>query len=294
MIIAKLIGGLGNQMFQYAAGRSLAQARNTELKLDLSFLQAETGGSYTKREYELSVFNITPAFATETETASLKKSFNNRYSRALYRKMPFLFSSAYIAERGSQFHKEFFTYPKDTFLEGFWQSEDYFLGIEDIIRHDFSFKEPLSGKNLELAQKIQGTNSVSLHIRRGDYVTNQNAFNFHGICAPEYYKAGVAKIREKTGNMELFIFSDDADWCRKNLVFDQPATHVDHNSGPKSCEDMRLMSLCKHNIIANSSFSWWGAWLNANKQKIVIAPEKWFNDPSKQSDAIYPKTWIKL
>ncbi|MGZ3865824.1 MAG: alpha-1,2-fucosyltransferase [Bacteroidia bacterium] len=292
MIIVKLMGGLGNQMFQYAAGRYLAHLRDTELKLDLSFLEAEAK-SYTKREFELDIFNIKADRASTDETNTFKKFFSNRYRRFLFRKFPFLFSKAYITESGNHFRPEFLNYPKDTYLEGFWQSEKYFKGISDLIRADFSFKEPLSGLNRELADKINLVQSVSLHVRRGDYIINEQVQNYHGVCSPAYYKEGVAKIQSQIKNPELFIFSDDSEWCKQNLIFDLPCTYIDHNTGKKSFEDMRLMSLCKHNIIANSSFSWWGAWLNKNTEKIVIIPKKWFNDPTHRSEDIYPEKWIR-
>jgi len=294
MIIVKLIGGLGNQMFQYAAGRHLAHLRNTALKLDLSFLNADAKGAYTKREYELGVFDLTPSFADPAEVEVFKKLAQNRYRRFLFRKFPSLFKWAYMSEGGLHYHSELLNCPANTYVEGFWQSEKYFKGVEAIIRKDFNFRTPPTGLNLDLAQKIKSVESVSLHIRRGDYVSDPNAHSFHGTCPPSYYVSGVERIKQSAKNIELFIFSDDAEWCRKNIVFDLPCTYIDHNSGNKSYEDMRLMSLCKHNIIANSSFSWWGAWLNSNVNKMVIAPKRWFNDPSQQPESIYPENWIKL
>ena len=143
-------------------------------------------------------------------------------------------------------------------------------------------------------EKIKNSQSVGLHIRRSDYIINESVLNYHGVCPPSYYFSGLEKIKEKTKNLELFVFSDDIAWCKQNLIFDLPCTYIDHNTGEKSFEDMRLMSLCKHNIIANSSFSWWGAWLNANPSKIVVAPTKWFNDLANQSQDIYPPNWIKI
>lgn len=293
MIVVKLMGGLGNQMFQYAAGRRLSNLRNTGLKLDLSFLNADTKGAYTKRDYALDVFSIKENFATEEEVISYRRLFQSRYRRFIYRKMPFLFSKAYITESGNKYHKNFINYPANTYLEGFWQSDKYFSGIENTIRNDFSFKDPPKGLNKELADKISNGRSVSLHVRRGDYIINESVKSYHGVCPPSYYMAGLERIKQKEKDPELFIFSDDAEWCRQNLVFDHPTTYIDHNKGEKSFEDMRLMSLCKHNIIANSSFSWWGAWLNKNPDKIVIAPKEWFADPANRSEDIYPKNWLR-
>jgi hypothetical protein len=294
MIVVKLMGGLGNQMFQYAAGRHLAHIRNTELKLDLSFLKTDAKGAYTQRDYAFDIFTLKGIFASEEEVLSFKKLSENRYRRFLFRKFPFLFNKAYITESGNKYHKEFTNYPANTYLSGFWQSERYFSPVADIIRKDFTFKESLQGLNKELAAKIKNSRSVSMHIRRSDYIINKDVLNFHGVCPPSYYTEGLAKITEKEKKPELFIFSDDIAWCKQNLIFDFPCTYVDHNYGDKSFEDMRLMSLCKHNIIANSSFSWWGAWLNNNTEKIIVAPKKWFNDPKAQSPDIYPADWIKI
>lgn len=293
MIIAKLIGGLGNQMFQYAAGRSLAHIRNTTLKLDTSFLETDPGGAYTKREFELSVFNFAPSLASTAEIAPFKKIADNRYRRALYRRFPSLFSKAYISENSALFQPAFFNFPANTYLDGFWQSEKYFKGIKEILYHDLTFKTPPEGLNLDLYKKIKTTNAVSLHVRRGDYVTHQNASAYHGTCSPDYYRKGVELIKQKHNDIELFIFSDEPDWCRQHLIFDLPCTYISHNKGKQSFEDLRLMSLCKHNIIANSSFSWWGSWLNHNPVKMVIAPKYWYANPNQKTD-IHPENCITL
>jgi len=294
MIIVKLMGGLGNQMFQYAAGKSLAHLRNTALKTDLSFLEADTKGAYTKRNYELGIFKLENKFVTKSEIAPFVEKGKSRLARVVGRLLPALSNKMYAAESGHDYQAGFINFPAEAYLDGFWQSEKYFSSIAEIIRKDFTFKYPPEGLNLDLASKIGSVNSVSLHVRRGDYVKNQAVLEFHGTCSPEYYKKGVKHISDKIKDMHLFIFSDDTDWCRQNLVFDLPCTYIDHNTGAKSYEDMRLMSLCKHHIIANSSFSWWGAWLNPSKEKIVIAPEKWFATADHKAKDIYPSAWIKL
>lgn len=291
MIIVKLIGGLGNQMFQYAAGRRLAALHNTSLKIDLSQLKADPNGAYTKRHFELDIFSFVPEFATETDVAPFLKFTRSRVRRVLFRELPFLFSTAYIAESGKDYSPSFEKYPVNTYLDGFWQNEKYFMPVESLIRSEFSFRAPLSGANNDVAQKIQSSNAISLHIRRGDYITNKNANSFHGVCSPEYYQKAVDLLAKKEGDLQLFIFSDDSAWCKDNLHFNYPTTYIDHNTGSNSYLDMQLMGLCKHNVIANSSFSWWGAWLNANKNKTIIAPKNWF---AGQTDSICPPNWIRL
>ncbi len=292
MVIVKLIGGLGNQLFQYAAGYCLAERHKTLLKLDASHLNTDPQGAFTKREFELNIFKLEPVFATGAETSPFLKKSSSRISRTVARKLPGLFTKLYIAESGNAYHKKFSTYPADTYLDGFWQSEHYFKPVEDSIRKEFIFRNPATGANEELIRKITQVNAVSLHVRRADYVNNKQVNNYLGTCSVDYYQKAVNLLQEKCGPVELFIFSDDIPWCRENLQWELPHTYIEHNSGKNSWEDMRLMSHCKHNIIANSSFSWWGAWLNNNKAKLVVAPQKWFR--SVENPDIYPTGWIKL
>lgn len=292
MIIVKLIGGLGNQLFQYAAGRCLAHLHGTELKLDRSYLDADPKGAYIKRDYELGVFQVHASFATPEDVRPFLKKSGNKIVRTLSRKLPILFDKLYVAESGHAYHKEFMSYPADTYLDGFWQSELYFKQAEKVIRKELTFKDPASGLNAELLEKIKRVNAVSLHVRRADYVADKNTSNYHGTCSPDYYKKAIEAIAEKHGEIELYIFSDDIEWCRENMKPAFPHHYVGHNSGKNSYEDMRLMSSCRHNIIANSSFSWWGAWLNANENKTVVAPEKWFTNAVNPD--IYPDNWIRI
>ena len=162
----------------------------------------------------------------------------------------------------------------------------YFEGIENDIKKDFRFKNQLDNKNLEILNEIENSNSISIHIRRGDYMSPEN-YNMYGcIATPTYYKKAIKVIEEKVENPTFFVFSNDMDWVKKNIQINSRVFYIDINSGNGSYKDMQLMSNCKHNIIANSSFSWWGAWLNENKNKIVIAPKKWINREDVDSDKI--------
>ncbi|MFL5753382.1 MAG: alpha-1,2-fucosyltransferase [Bacteroidia bacterium] len=292
MIIVKLMGGLGNQLFQYAVGRCLSQLHNTELRLDRSYLDADPNGAYTRRDYELGVFTIDPVFATAEDTKPFLRKSKNKVIRTLSRKLPILFDKLYIAERGHAFHKEFMSYPENTYLDGFWQSELYFKLAEDTIRKDLQFKTPAQGLNAEYLQKIKNTNSVSLHVRRADYISDSATNTYHGTCSIDYYKQAVELIGEKNPDLVLYVFSDDIPWCMENLRLEFPHHYISHNSGKNSFEDLRLMSNCRHHIIANSSFSWWGAWLDGNKDKTVIAPERWFTQAINPD--IYPEIWIRI
>lgn len=291
MIVVNLRGGLGNQMFQYALGRQLSLVNQTELLLDCTFLT--TTGSHIKRDYELDIFPIKARIATAEELKPYQRLQYNRWIGAVQRRLPSLFTHCIIHEKTYAFDPEIITTPDHSWLSGFWQTENYFLQIEDMIRSDFEFKPPLSGLNQTLAEKISSCESVSIHIRRGDYIQPET-LAFHGICSPEYYHKAVDVIAKRAAIEELFIFSDDPEWTKEHLKFNFPSTYISHNTGKNSFEDMRLMSFCKHNIIANSSFSWWGAWLNANQHKTVIAPKTWIANKQVDTKDVIPLTWIKL
>ena len=184
---------------------------------------------------------------------------------------------------------------KNLYLDGYWQCENYFLDIREELLVELSIKSSLSKKTIAIDNLIsKSTNAVGLHIRRGDYVTNQETLKIHGICSLEYYYKAISLLEDKLGDCHYFIFSDDTEWAKANLKIKGDMTIVDHNDGLKSYEDLYLMSKCDHNIIANSSFSWWGAWLNVNKSKIVIAPRKWFNSLDLDDSMIKPSSWLEI
>ncbi len=292
MIVVKLIGGLGNQMFQYAAGRYLAYMHKTDLYLDTSFLEKKSEGAYTQRKYELSKFLIEAKFAGPDERKIFKAG--NQIRRTLQRKLPLVFNNLYVAESGTSYHNEFLSYPRNTYLDGFWQSERYFKPIEELLRNEFSVQTKLNEKNQHFLDKIKQTNSVAIHVRRGDYVHHPNANVHHGICSLLYYEQAIAHLKKTENDMSLFVFSDDLEWCKNNFKFDLPINFVDSNDASNAHFDMHLMKHCKNAIIANSSFSWWAAWLNANPKKIIVAPIKWFNDASIDTSDLIPETWIKI
>lgn len=290
MIITKLIGGLGNQMFQYATGRRMAHFNNTELKLDITGYKNQVG--ITPREYMLHIFNIQENFASESEINKLKK--NNFVQKILKKIHPVFTNKSYIKEKGHNFDPDILNIGDNTYLEGYWTSEKYFRDIEDIIRKEFTLKNKPDEVNQKMICRIKSCNSASIHIRRGDYVEDKKTNQFHGVCALRYYLKAVALIAKKVKNPQFFVFSDDLQWTKQNLHLEFPYIYDDHNAGKKDYEDMRLMSECKHNIIANSSFSWWGAWLNKSTNKIVITPKRWFKDPLIKTVDLIPKSWLKI
>lgn len=295
MIITKLIGGLGNQMFQYAVGRRAAYINKTLFKLDVSGFKKQE--DMTKREYFLGCFNISESFANEKEVKKLKTVGKSKLSRYFLKFISFftLYNKrSHIAEKHFYFDPNILKVREDTYLEGYWASERYFKDIENIIRHDFTFKVKPDSENKKLIKKIENSMSVSIHVRRGDYVSVRKTQECHGVCNLDYYKKAIKLITAKVKKPHFFIFSDDPEWVKQNLKLSYPNTVVDHNFQKKDYEDLRLMSLCKHNIIANSSFSWWGAWLNQNKNKVIIAPRRWFNNVLINTKDLVPQFWIKI
>jgi hypothetical protein len=292
MIITHVIGGLGNQMFQYAAGRALSLARRGQLCLDTQDFEGYT----LHNGFELHrIFNIDVPLATARDVRQVLKW---RAFSPLRRK---LFHTRFAKFRGerlfvdslSNHRYQLADMPDTCYLMGNWQSERYFVQVADTIRADFSFKVLPSGRNAELANLIGKTTAVSLHVRRGDIALNPASLAVHGLCPLDYYRRAIEYVIARIAKSEFLIFSDDMAWVRENLQVNYPCHYVDHNKGLDSYNDMRLMSLCHHHIIANSSFSWWGAWLNPNVDKIVVAPQRWFAANYDSSD-IVPSSWIQM
>ena len=293
MIISKIIGGLGNQMFQYATGRAVSSRLSTPLHLDVSGFT----GYKLHQGFELTrVFACDPELATAAEVRNL---LGWRASAFAQRILPHIDArwirrGNLVIEPHHHYWPEINTIRDNVYLSGYWQSERYFRDISETIRADFTFRQPLSEFNAELADEILHRNAVSVHVRRGDYVTDPKTNAVLGVCSLDYYRAAISHMSEHLESPEFFVFSDDISWVKENLQFGFPYTFVDHNRGQESYNDMRLMSLCSHHIIANSSFSWWGAWLNPRVEKIVIAPKKWFSDTNRARRDLIPSDWLEI
>ena len=289
MLLVKLDGGLGNQMFQYAFGKQFSVQYSIPLKLDIFKL-------FEYRKFELAVFKFHQEIATKEDLLFFDRQHLSLSKKVLFKIKNCNIKAFYLSEReGVENYTFLKKTPKYVLISGHWQSESYFKNIENIIRLDFSFPNITAKKNITYCSLIQQTNSVSVHIRRGDYLLEQNN-KVHGVLPLQFYRQAIEYIVKKTFNPVFFIFSDDADWAIENLDFKGKFYFVTGNESNHAYVDMQLMSYCKHNIIANSSFSWWGAWLNNYQSKIVIAPKQWFADPVKNSfnKNIIPKEWISL
>jgi Glycosyl transferase family 11 len=296
-IIAKITGGLGNQMFQYALGRQLAETHQTLLKLDLSSFESDY------RKYALHCFQTQTHLATPEEIEDVQGIYGavEKLTLKITRKMGFRSSALRLARKGVTLKENHFHFDpsildasKYSYLDGYWQTEKYFPSIGDILRQEFQFKYLQDSKSKHLSSLIGSTNSVALHIRRGDYVSNSKNLEFHGLCSLDYYGQAIQLMSDRVDHPHFFVFSDEPQWVKENFKLECPVTVVDHHSGDLSYEDMRLISQCQHQIIANSSFSWWAAWLNNNPQKIVIAPLKWFNNASADIKDLIPNQWLSI
>lgn len=277
MITTRLHGRLGNQMFQYAAARSLALRLGTEVALDTRLVQSRGEGVLT-RVFDLPV--VSPG-----ALPPLKAERPLRY--AIWR----MTSPRFKRERGLGYNPAFETFADGSYLHGYWQSERYFERIAPRIRKDFTFPAFSSPDNAEMAERIGDGLSIALHVRRGDYLS----LRAHTLCDQAYYDAALARVLDGLSETPMvYVFSDDPDWVRDNLPLPCARVVVDLNGPDTDFEDMRLMSLCDHNIIGNSSFSWWGAWLNTNPDKRVAGPARWFGDPKLVNPDILPDQWMKI
>jgi hypothetical protein len=297
VVVVKLMGGLGNQMFQYAAGRSLALRLGAALKLDRSYLDGPQTGN-TRRSFELDGLKVLEKFADPWEVAELTGR-ESTWPRMLFLRLRQAlgftrFRPNVLRESDFRFQPEFQCASGDVYLEGFWQSEKYFAGIAEILRNEFSIGRSLEGRDRAFAEAIAGGNTVSVHVRRGDYVRHPEAFRYHGVCGMEYYRRCMEIISGKVQEPHYVVFTDEPGWARENFPGSCRMTFVDWDSPRKGCVDLELMRKCRHHIIANSSFSWWGAWLCENPEKMVLAPERWVIDPSVDTKDLLPESWVRV
>lgn len=295
MIIVNIRGGLGNQLFQYACARALSISTSQSLKIH----HAKRISLNSHRDFMLSsIFNI-----------KIKKSAAKDIKKVLGFSFPTYLLDIFLIKIFSHlrpqnfitdlsfnaFSKELFSMnKKHIYLLGYWQSYKYFETFFQLFKEEFCFKKEFLKKNEKniYFNSIVLSNSVSIHFRRGDYISNSSANKFHGTCSSSYYNSAIKFIIKKIKKPHFFIFSDDIEWAKAQVYpLGLEITFVDNK---EDYVDFWLMSLCKNNILANSTFSWWAAWLNKNKSKIVIAPKKWFSDPSILTPDLIPSNWFRI
>jgi len=297
MIIVKLTGGLGNQMFQYAFGRTLSIKHNCKLMIDDSWYReydkiedVNDPNKATKRNYLLKHFNIAgkilPRYylRVNNKIEQIRRSYPKIIPNQL-------FNFQTIIENNFEWSniKNNYKY----LVVGYWQKSLHFEKYKDIINYDFKLKKALSNKNNQYYEQILTTNSVAIHVRRGDLLTKPNGKKLQPICTLEYYYSGITAISDNSKDLTIFIFSDDMEWCKNNFDNSYPITFVD--SVGTDHEHFYLMSQCKHQVIANSTYSWWAAWLNNNPDKIIIAPKDWYRSKELNETAIHiPNEWILI
>ncbi len=291
MIIVRIKGGLGNQMFQYAVGRSIALRTGNAVQYDLSsYIDGGTAARDTFRELGLEYFNVQLPVASP---ALVQK--HHSFIRTTIRKIQLrLRPGSWYSVDARVLN------PRDgSYLEGWWQTEQYFSDYADTIRAEFSLKKILSVSAQSIHLKIKeltaaGIAPVSLHVRRGDYVSNIHAAKHHGLVPLEYYHNALEEIKKnESKQIHIFVFSDDIEWAKTHIKSEHSINFV---SSPEIAyyEELYLMSTCAHHIIANSTFSWWGAWLNPSDTKIVIAPKQWVISRSVDTTNATPAQWIRL
>ncbi len=299
MIVVQLIGGIGNQMFQYACGRHLAHLNNSELLLDLSFLQNRVplGKDFVFRDYDLDIFNIQARIATQNDIPLYPATWKiNSIPHRLYhfvqitrKGFKFVLDRRLNSYKQILYNKKILEKRGNIYLAGYWASPKYFEAIQAMIKSDFSFRKKISDNCLNLLQQINSANSVCINVRRKEFLTIK-AMGFHGI---DYIQRAVNKIEQEVINPAFFIFSDDLDWCRQNIVLDHPTVFVGQECyGEKFRDYLELMMSCKHFIIPNSSFAWWAAWLSDSRNKIVITPQNYFAGYDTRD--LIPGNWLRV
>ena len=288
MIATHIYGGLGNQMFQLAHGLSLAARLQTELVIDTRYYDRKrpTGMALSLSHFDIKAPEITrhrlPAVMDDGLFAFLKAQISGT-------------DWQFYREAGPAYDAATRTLPDSTYLRGYWQSERYFNDHADLVRDRLQLLTPPGDETLTVMKAQDACLPVSLHIRRGDYVSNVKFSSIFGTCDLDYYRRAADRIAANSATEPTFFaFSDDPDWVAENLKLPYETVLVRHNGPDQNYDDIRLMTRCRHHIIANSSFSWWGGWLNPDPDKIVIAPARWFADPSREIHDIVPESWLRL
>jgi hypothetical protein len=285
MHIVKLNGGLGNQMFQYAFALAL-EHRYGGVKLDLGWIrraQAHNGFELDRH------FRIKLPVCSEEERRALGDTDPTLLGRA--RRKLRLSKRSQFSARSTGWDPRFLKVGRDSYFSGYWQSYKYYSGFEEEIREAFDFIEPLSARNQDFLGGSAGRTLIGVHVRRGDYLTNRD---FSGVCNLDYYREALRLVTAQATSPLIAFFSDDLNWCRDNLSTGEGSCFVDWNRGEESYADMRLMKACDGLVIANSSFSWWAAWLGERAGRVVAAPGTWYGGRTADNPDIAPPSWKRI
>jgi hypothetical protein len=288
MIVVKLQGGLGNQMFQYALGKAMAKIHHSRFALDLDFLLDRTpdkGLGFVFRDYDLDVFSMCPSIAkTGQETKYRHPTFFHQLTSGFTKRT--IYKESFF-----QFDQQVLTMKPNVYLDGYWQSPRYFESVEKELRADFTFTHPIEKNSQELYRKILSTDSICVNVRRADFLIN----SFHGVCGMNYFEPAIDYLISQLKNPQVFIFSDDPTWCKENFRLNISTEVIDHtHKGFKFSNQLQLMAACKHFVIPNSTFAWWAVWLSNKKNSKVIAPKKWFSDDSIDTRDLIPSHWMRF
>lgn len=287
MIVFYAQGGLGNQLFQYATARRLALRNRCSLVVDHHWFLNPRSGE-TRRSLELSRYPVAVRLAKPHELMCWAP-MRARIGRYLKPVLPLHM----LRERGCGVNKEVLSAPRNSYLFGYWQSEAYFADIREQLLVELNPVVSAGEEDVRILELIQKSTSVSVHVRRGDYVSSASTAAYHGVCTLDYYDRALEYLSERVVNPTLFVFSDDPDWAKSNLRYRFPAYYIDHNTAGEAFQDLRLMSACQHHVLANSSFSWWGAWLSRSVDGLVIAPRRWYAVDRSTADLL-PSRWIVI
>lgn len=292
-----LKGGLGNQLFQYAMGRSYSLRHGLPLFFDVSWFEEvkdTNDRAITKRNFALDFFELKIDTVSSKRNKSKLSRFLGRFLSGLGKRLPFPRLREVYYERGLNFNSLALEQKPPIKFDGYWQSHKYFSDYDAEIRGDLTRPRKLSGGTLRLLAEINSTDAICMHVRRGDYVTNPKAALTHGTCSVDYYQKGLQVVLPGMHSPRIYIFSDDPEWAKHNLIFDVPSTVVDINGPEHAQEDLLLMSACRRFVIANSSLSWWGAWLADGEGKMVVAPKHWFQVGRLEPVDLLPNDWIRI
>lgn len=294
MVVVKLMGGLGNQLFQYSFGRYLSHIHHTDLILDDSFY-IDTPISATSRVYELGNFPIHGRTVTAAERNMLR-TYSGGFWKLLRRLVPLPGKLKYIYDYSTTGPDNYNKFVNNVYLDGYWQSSKYLYQINKILRSELIPIIPMSACDLNFKSEIEraGDGAISLHIRRGDFISNNTVASSHGVCSIDYYLSSMDYMTGRIANPKFFIFSDDIDWAKENFKYENRISYIDKGIGGSAVQDLHLMMQCKHHIVANSTFSWWGAWLGYSIGQIVTRPKLWSLEKPEIGDLICPSVWVAL